>query len=150
MTTEWPGITPEEKARILTLRVATAQHFEGIARVQLKECLTYYETVQDGPVPTQELESLIRTLANEWELHRASLRTARQQLQHEKDLRLQQKRSLQGLDEEAIRSARMRMTEDIDIAAPTPLDELLAKHQSPQPSDETDEDEDQPLRRLRR
>lgn len=154
MTLEWSGASDDHTARCLVLRVATARHLEGTTRVQLRECVTYASTVRDGPIPPDELKQLIDAITAEWRLHKSTLNTARLDLQNEKDRRLQNGQSVAALQEHHIQAWSDKMLQTIDISAPTPLDTLLAKYQSPdrleQTADASLEEDDQPSRARRR
>jgi hypothetical protein len=153
MTMDWPGISPDEVARRLALRVATAEFHEGVARVQLCETVNL-ALDNNSNIPAEKLEQLARQNQAEWYAHRAMLTQARMDLQAEKDRRLQNNLPLQGLSEDDIRAERARLAEGIDLAAPTPLDELLAQYPAVDvaaaPVVDDEEDDEQALRSHRR
>lgn len=153
MTVDWPGIPPDETARRLALRVATAEFHEGVARVQLTGAIEFYKS-HNSAIPQDKIETLVKQLADEWREHHAYLNRARQDLQAEKDRRLQNKLPLEGLSEANISAERARLAEGIDLTAPTPLDDLIAQYPSLDaahpPLADTEDDDEEALRSRRR
>lgn len=151
MTMDWQT-DPADAARPITLRLAACRMHENIARRNLRDAISYYTDgsyLRDN-VSFEKLEPLVKRLAAIHDQAKTHLHAAKQDFDAE--LARRQKAGIPptGMTEADIHAAGMRLAENLDLSAPTPLDEFLAGHRTVQPlfpadADE-EEDDDQPAR----
>lgn len=151
MTVDWKR-TLEETARPLTFRLASCRMLENIARRNLRAAISYYTDgsyLQDK-VSFEKLEPFVKSLAAIHDEAKRHLQDARQEFDAEVTRRERAGLPLTGMTAADINSAGMQLAENLDLSAPSPLEEFLAAHRTVQPlfpadADEEEED-DQPTR----
>lgn len=155
MTLNWEE-EPAQVARRLCLRFASARMHENIARTNLRDAISYYTTnshVADG-VSFEKLEPLVKNLAAIHDQMKAHLQIAREAFDQEVARRQKARIPLTGMADSDINAAGMQLAENLDLSAPTPLDEFLAAHRTvtqlfPATAAEGDDEDDDEQQRRR-
>lgn len=157
MTVNWEE-DPTQAARRLCLRLASARMHENIARTNLRDAISYYTSGSHlaDKVSFEKLEPFVKNLAAVHDQMKHHLQIARQAFDQELARRQRANLPLTGMADSDVNAAGMQLAGNLDLSAPTPLDEFLAAHRTVTPlvtspaAEEDDEENDEQQRRRTR